>query len=381
LRDQEAKYTVRCMSRLPLSSWLLASVLLGASVGVPRAALAQEAPRASGQSKGVEAADHVRRGLKARAAGRSAEAESAFESALEAADPERTTRAQRAEILGELGLCELDQREYRDAAEHLAKSLEEYQSLPPAVLRRVKAGEQKALQHIGRVYFVVSPSDAAVLLDGRPLGRATHAYTIFVEPGRHTIRARLAGYGDGVSTFDVAAGAKHGGALTLSRATERMARADNEASPANAKKNATSPARTPRAPAATPSSAGEKLSVVGVVLTGGTAVAGATLLIWGESKRAEHEERIAALRREEGWLQDTCLAPEPSPVCAELRDAKEPPKRLIELGWATLAASGAIGAATVSAFVFAPKGASNNGVSIVPVVTGQRAGLSVIGAW
>ncbi|WP_437297007.1 hypothetical protein [Sorangium sp. So ce426] len=58
--------------------------------------------------------DHVRHGQRARAAGQWTEAHAAYEAAFEAADPESTTERERAEIAGELGLCEVALGKYRD---------------------------------------------------------------------------------------------------------------------------------------------------------------------------------------------------------------------------------------------------------------------------
>ena len=52
--------------------------------------------------------DHVRRGQRARAAGQWSEAHAAYKAAFEAADPASSTERERAEIAGELGLCELE---------------------------------------------------------------------------------------------------------------------------------------------------------------------------------------------------------------------------------------------------------------------------------
>ena len=91
--------------------------------------------------------DHVRRGRRARNTGQWTEAYAAYKAALEAADPASSTERVRAELAGELGLCELALRKYRDAAEHLAFSLEQRTALPLALQLRFEKGERELLKH------------------------------------------------------------------------------------------------------------------------------------------------------------------------------------------------------------------------------------------
>jgi hypothetical protein len=370
---------VREMTRL--ASWLLPCALLGVSAGVSRTVLAEKTPLASGRSKGGVVAESVRRGLRARDAGKCAEAEEAFEAALEAADPERTTEAQRAEILGELGLCELEQRKHRDAAEHLTKSLEAYQSLRPAVLRRVRAGQKKALSRVGRVYVAVNPSDAAVLVDGRPLGGAARVHDLFLDPGPHTIRARLSGYGDGVATLDIAAGSEQGAALTLSRAPEPAVPVK-----ALATRDVTSAPQPVRARAPGPwASWPGTLRAGGIGIATATLSTGAVLVIQSRVLTGDIRERIDGLNDDPAWTSYRCRQAPALSACAELRDLRARRDVASLVGTAMLAAGAVFGAVTAVSFFtdfsFLRIGQSRDRIAVLPAVTGQQAAITVIGAF
>ena len=106
------------------------------------------------------------------------------------------------------GLCELALRKYRDAAEHLAESLQQRAALSLNLQRRFEDGQRSAEARVVRFYLGVSPADAEVLLDGKPVGKQAASYELFLAPGQHTVRARLLGYGDAVNTFTADAGDK-----------------------------------------------------------------------------------------------------------------------------------------------------------------------------
>jgi hypothetical protein len=249
-------------------------------------------------------------------------------------------------------------------------------ALPPELRRRVEDALSKAKAQVGRISLAVSPPDAAVLLNGRPIGRAARTYTLFVDPGPVTIRARLDGHQDAVQMFELGRGQKQLISLQLSPAPQPVARA-----PVDAPRKAASPALAARrAAAAEPSSIGWKLSVTGAVLTGVTAAAGAAFLVGAEIAGADLDERSAALRRS-GWSSGTCGRPGAPATCAELRDATEQQELFRQIGTASLLASGALGAATLASFLFVWTRPSGGGVRVAPVITGQNAMLSVDGKW
>jgi tetratricopeptide (TPR) repeat protein len=149
---------------------------------------------ASAAQRSVEA--DLRRADAARRAGRWKEAEPAYRAAWNAAP--------RPEIAGELGLCELALGRYRDAAEHLERSLEYPEALAPAQRARFERGQERAEREVVTVAVSVSHPDAEVFVDDRSIGNGKGSYVVFVEPGRHAAKARLAGDADRVYRFETA---------------------------------------------------------------------------------------------------------------------------------------------------------------------------------
>lgn len=101
---------------------------------------------------------------------------------------------------GELGLCEEQLGRFVAAHDHLFRAME---SSPTGPVKEPWARYQAALarvkERVALVIVTTSPPSAKVVLDGRPLG-AADGRAFAVEPGTHTIGARLAGHDDAVET-------------------------------------------------------------------------------------------------------------------------------------------------------------------------------------
>ncbi|HTN92899.1 MAG TPA: hypothetical protein VL242_54900, partial [Sorangium sp.] len=177
------------------SLWMC--LMLGVVIGTMHPVRAEDGKPALARSDGSNVKDHLRRARRARASGKSTEAHTAYKAAFEAIDAISVTEREAAEIAGELGLCELDLRKFRDAAEHLAWSLERRKALSPAQQKRFDDGLAKAVPFVATLYLSVDPPDAEVLIDGKPIGRPRRTYTLFFEPGKHMVRARAQGREEG----------------------------------------------------------------------------------------------------------------------------------------------------------------------------------------
>lgn len=97
---------------------------------------------------------------------------------------------------GDLGLCEEQASRFALAHTHLRRAME---SAPPQVTKEPWTRYQTALARIKeRVALLVVttfPPSAKVVIDGRPVGVAD-GRAFAIEPGAHTIAARLEGYED-----------------------------------------------------------------------------------------------------------------------------------------------------------------------------------------
>ncbi|WP_242515957.1 hypothetical protein [Sorangium cellulosum] len=358
--------------------------MLGVTIGMTQPVRAEDRNPAPGGSVRSIVKDDLRRARRARASGQWAAAHAAYKAAFEAIDATWDTEREAAEIAGELGLCELELRKYRDAAEHLAWSLERRKALSPAQQKRFGKGLADAVKRVATLYLSVDPPDAEVLIDGTPIGRPRRTYRLFFEPGMHMVRALARGRGEAFQSLDARAGAETKMALQLPRAAESST---GEDAPAGvAKKAATEPqaaTTSAQAPAASASWPGT-LRIGGVALTTATATAGAVFLLRAHVVHSNLRE-ANAVRREQGWASNACREASAPAACAEIQGQAKERDLLATLGKVSLAASAVFGIATAASFftevaVFGGAPATG-GVRLVPVTTGERAVVLLEGAW
>ncbi|WP_437278172.1 PEGA domain-containing protein [Sorangium sp. So ce375] len=309
-----------------------------------------------------------------------ADAEAGFEAALAAPDASGMTEVQQAEILGYLGLSELEQGKHREAADHLAESLDHDAVLKEPLLRRFTSGFNKALEHVGRIYVTAAPPDAEILLDGEPRGSGTTVLELFVDPGVHTLQARLSGYEELSQRVEVAGGATVGAALTLSRVAPPPPRAPEP----SAKKSA--PVGPAAAPAPGPwASWPGALRIAGIAVTTAAVSSGAVFMLRASALDGDIRERIDGLSRDPAWTSDACSkAPQPS-ACPELHRLRVQRDTSGALGTALVVTGAVVGAATAaSLFVGSSSPRSEparTALQVLPVTTAHQIGVVALGAW
>ncbi|WP_437535806.1 hypothetical protein WME79_15195 [Sorangium sp. So ce726] len=308
----------------------------------------------------------------------------AYKAAFEAADPASSTASERAEIAGELGLCELALNRPRDAAEHLAWSLSQGEPLPLPLQRRFEIGLRKAAFVVAELRLAVDPPDAEVFVDGKVIVRPEGAYQIFVEPGRHTVRARALGREDAVHVVGAVTGAEHEIVMHLPHTSTSDAEEGTPASPNEAPRAVRSPA-TPRTGSPSPwASWPGTARIGGIALTTATAAAGAVFLVRAHVVHGDLREGDVA-RRAQGWTSHTCREASAPASCAEIHDQVNERNLFATLGKVSLATSAVFGVATAASFfteiaVFGA-GPKATGVRVVPMATSERAGVLLEGAW
>ncbi|WP_437633174.1 PEGA domain-containing protein [Sorangium sp. So ce854] len=298
----------------------------------------------------------VKRGDEARRAGRCAEAAVAYRAALEERRGPALTVAERAEVAGELGLCELALGAHRDAAEHLHVSLEHRSALSIEQQRRFEAAQEQAEREVGTLFLAVSPRDAEVLLDGKPLGAPRPTHVVFVEPGPHTVRARLAGYADVVAGFEATRGQPSRVTLALRTRTPVPAPSPDPGSAV--------PAHVP-APAVAPGPAHALRRIAlgtaaaGVVLGAGFWVAAGVL-------DGVVDERAASLRARGG--PGACNGTEFPTECKHQEFLIARRDGVGAAAVAVLVASGALGALSVSSYWWAPDTSLRATIDVTPAM-------------
>ncbi|WP_437973829.1 PEGA domain-containing protein [Sorangium sp. So ce295] len=347
--------------------------VLGSGIGLARAAPALPGPRATESAAAMKARQKARIAFGAR---KWTEAEASFEAVLAAPDAAGMTAVQRAEVLGYLGLCELEQGKHREAAAHLGQSLEQDAALSRALLDRFTRAFDTAIEHVGRIYVAASPPDAEILLDGEPVGTGATVHELFVAPGTYTLRARLSGHGEGSQRVEVDAGKTVSAALQLVRAADASARA-----PAPGAKKS-EPVK-PQAPGPAASWLGPA-RIAGIGLTTATASLGALFMVRASASNGDLKERNSTLDAL-GFTPWACREPSPPSACNELAVLRRERDQFAALGTAMVVASGVVGAMTVASFFtdfsFLQSEPTGARVAFSPAATPGQIGLVAHGVW
>lgn len=117
---------------------------------------------------------------------------------------------QSSDIAGALGQIELATKHYRDAAEHLQWCLAHF---PPVesekVLHETRQLFDQAKLHVAQLRLTANRDRISIAVDGKTIGVTPLPAPLFVEPGLHSIEARLNGVRD-TRTIGVDAGKEYG---------------------------------------------------------------------------------------------------------------------------------------------------------------------------
>ena len=344
-----------CVLVLTVVCWLAhPPAARAAPPGSPGAATA---PAASGALT-----QHLQRGERERRAGRWAEAESAYRAAWQI--------EQRADIAGELGICELALGKDWDAAEHLQLSLEQSDDLPTEQRRRIEEAYRKAEQQVATLAISAHPSEAEVFVDDRPAGAKRLSYLVFVDPGAHTVRATLAGFEDVVVQIDTARGGSYPMGLRLR---------ERPATPPPPPIAAPAPPLSPRP---CPTSGGcerhplETLRYAGLAAAGAGVAFGAGALIGSEVMDGAVQNKAAALG------PSTCRSQGARPDCKELRELNEGRNLLGIMATASLITATGVGLVTAASFWWwPPRQGAQGAVRVLPATARDRLGVVLVGQW
>lgn len=177
------------MSRRASLARVLGTLVLGAvGVGIPSRAAAEPSSEDSARLPAL---------LKAGAdASRAKKWDACIESYSAAVAIEES-----AATFGELGLCEEAAGHFARAHPHLKRAVA---GIAPEDARRTRyqAALGRVAEQVAIVFVTVTPTDARLVVDGRPLGRG-EGRNVAVEPGRHVFSARLEGYEDASKAITV----------------------------------------------------------------------------------------------------------------------------------------------------------------------------------
>jgi hypothetical protein len=320
---------------------------------------------------GVHVAELVRTGAQAATAKRWADCVEALTAAAALEDAPRTW--------GDLGLCEEQAGSYAAAYMHLRRAMEGAPADPNKdPWTRYQAARARVAERVALLMVTTYPPNARVVLDGRPLG-AADGRAFAVDPGTHTIAARLEGHSDASETRTMRAKDTPMVHLHLrpKPGPETPVGATLSASDVPGANGSSPPARTPMsAPPPLSRWFVPDLSARGL-LTGLSYGAGAVALastgVWIglEVDRASLRSRVAG---------SACspVMPSPPATCAELAERKQQRDAAGDVAIATGIAALTLGAAAGLA-IGLEYGASRP--SVGPVVSQDGGGVEIRGVW
>lgn len=347
------------MRRLPPGSCLLASLLTVAASTAGIAAAGDGSVRPDPATAASPAlADHVRRGDRARLLGRWADAASAYGDALAAAERAELPEEKRAAILGELGAAEVALERYRDGAEHLHKSLVHEKALTGEQKQRFRKAREEAIREIAILVVAVNPSDAELMLDNQPIPVRRSSHILFVEPGQHTLRARLPGFVASSVRHNAPKGTQASLALQLAQVPPAPKAAPREAR-----------AVVVREP---PVDLGARFRVPVLITAGGAALLGGGLLGAAIAVDDAVEDRTADLGARAGL--GACHAWAYEAPCERLGTLVDTRDALARVGWGAMFVGAGLGAVGLGSLLLGPGEKERVRMAVVPggvVVRGE----------
>jgi hypothetical protein len=168
----------------------LGVLVLACALGAPRVAVADGPAQSKAAQSGdadEQASRWLSKGNKAFKEGRFADAEQAYREAF--------ALKKGYDIAGNLGAAELAQGKRREAAQHLAFTLRMFPLTgEPALREQMTKAYEQCRGEVSALHVEASVKGAQILVDGAPVGEAPLADDVFVEPGEHTVEARLDGF-------------------------------------------------------------------------------------------------------------------------------------------------------------------------------------------
>lgn len=294
------------------------------------------------------------------------------------------------DIACNLGRTEAEIELSRDAAEHLDYCLRTFS----ASSRTEVKGANKRFRdlftvvraRVGALNVQVRPSGAEVFVDGASYGPAPLERQVFVDPGRHRVRARLPGFLEEEREVDVGAGGTLDVALALKPVPARTATGapakPREPSLQAASREASVPAVRDEPRALQPRTivllSGAALTLVGLGVGFGFTL-----------DAAAAGDRAADLRTSLAAAGGGCDADSLASDCTKLHDAVDREDLGREIAGAAFAAAGIASAATLAAWFIVPDRKTEHGLApanrttwrAAPMLSDSVRGLALFGTY
>ncbi|WP_437681649.1 hypothetical protein [Sorangium sp. So ce131] len=275
-------------------------------------------------------------------------------------------------------------RRYRDAAEHLAWSLEQREALPVALQLRFEDGLRKATAQVATLLLATDPPDAEVLVDGKSVGRTARTHKLFFEAGQHMVRARAAGREESLQMFTAMPGQEHEMLMQLPRSSGSTKDAAAAAPKGAHKALSSTLAVRSQAPSPWASWPGT-LRIAGIAVTTATVSVGSLLMVRASRLDGDLSELRDGLNRDPTTSSSMCWQAPQRSACAELLRLRDERNLSGVAGTALVIAGGVIGAATAASFFtdfsFLGHTPAQERIHVSPVATGHGMGVNIGGLW
>lgn len=167
----------------------LGVLVLACALGAPGVAAAGDPAQSKTQEGDADerASKWLSKGNKAFKEGRFADAEQAYREAF--------ALKKGYDIAGNLGAAELAQGKRREAAQHLAFTLRMFPLTgEPALREQMTKAYDQCRAEVSSIHVEASVKGAQIFVDGQPQGEAPLLDDVFLDPGEHTVDARLDGF-------------------------------------------------------------------------------------------------------------------------------------------------------------------------------------------
>lgn len=239
------------------------------------------------------------------------------------------------DVLGNLGTAEYQLGKYRDAAEHLARSVHGFPAVgDPGVKRGTEELLLKAEKEVGTIRLRVTPAQARVYVGTRGYGPEDYREKVYVEPGDVSVSA-----GDVVGY----AAEKKQAKLGKGEAKEVDLALQPEAGPVPTASATAVPAGGPN----------KGLLGAGIGVAAASLGVGIGLLVGGAGKKDEADKLREDLLK---GGKKVCAPDNPPADCKKFTDAAGAYGTLTNVGASLLIAAGVAGAATAIYYAVARPG-------------------------
>jgi tetratricopeptide (TPR) repeat protein len=291
------------------------------------------------------AARHFDAGTALYRAGKFREAEAEFQQAWDAHHT--------FDVAANLGDCEVEIGQYREAAEHLAYGLKELPiSVKEAVRERLQARFALARAEVAAVRVHVTPAQATVIVNGREFAPVPEE--VFVDPGAAAVEARLPGYNAAkAETQPLRKGASEDVTLTLTPLPAQVVEAESHKSVA--------------------------LIVAGAGVTAAGLVTGLAFTLLAASKASSADATLRSIEADHGGDPSPCSAVPADARCGSLKQTNADSDTMTRVGLAAFIVGGVAGAATLTYVLWPSKPAAQQAgkLRLTPALSPGYGGASL----